>query len=151
MRFCEKGTAPLAVSGASDAPGTVPREAKGTVPIVATSAVTGQGIEALRAALVRAVEAGAVDRQAAGPVVTARHRAAMEQAAGALARAAHEARRPFDHAQGGLSDVEARDGGAPEIVALELREALDSLGAILGRHVGEDLLGTIFSRFCIGK
>ncbi len=107
----------------------------GEVEAVATSAVTGLGLEALRRALVQAVEGGAVDRQAAGPVVTARHRAAMEQAAGALARAAHEARR----------------GGASELAALELREALDALGAILGRHVDADVLGTIFSRFCIGK
>ena len=103
---------------------------------MATSAVTGLGMEALRRALVQAVEGGAVDRQAAGPVVTARHRAAMEQAAGALARAAHEAR---------------RGAGAMELAALELREALDALGAILGRHVDADVLGTIFSRFCVGK
>jgi tRNA modification GTPase len=102
---------------------------------VATSAVTGQGIEALRAALVRTVEGGAVDRQAAGPVVTARHRAAMEQAAGALARASRLARR----------------GEADELVALELHEALDALGAILGRRVDGDVLAEIFSQFCIGK
>jgi len=134
-RLCETGTAPFV----SNDRGTVPSSEnpeEGTVPIVATSAATGQGIEVLRAALVHAVEGGAVDRQAAGPVVTARHRAAMEQAAGALVRAGHEAR---------------LDGGAPEIVALELREALDALGTILGRNVGEDILGTIFSRFCIGK
>jgi len=102
---------------------------------VATSAVAGRGLSALRAALVRAVEGGAVDRQAAGPVVTARHRAAMEQAAGALARASRLARR----------------GEAGELVAVELREALDSLGAILGHRVDGDVLAEIFSQFCIGK
>ena len=102
---------------------------------VATSAVTGQGIAALRAALVRTVEGGTVDRQAAGPVVTARHRAAMEQAAGVLARASRLARR----------------GEADELVALELHDALDALGAILGRRVDGDVLSEIFSQFCIGK
>jgi tRNA modification GTPase len=77
-----------------------------------------------------------VDRQAAGPVVTARHRAGLERAVGALGRAARQAR---------------RGGGAGELVAVELRETLDALGAILGRQVGADVLEAIFSRFCIGK
>ena len=104
--------------------------------VIATSAITGQGIEELRAALVRAVEGGSVDRQAAGPVLTARHRSALEQAARALARAARLAR---------------RGGGAGELAAVELREALESLGTILGRGTGPDVLDLIFSRFCIGK
>jgi tRNA modification GTPase len=104
--------------------------------IVATSAVTGAGLDELREALVRAVEGGAVDREAVGPVVTARHRAALEQAVAALARAARVARRP---------------GGAGELVAVELQGALDALGTISGRHATADVLGDIFSRFCIGK
>ena len=39
----------------------------------------------------------------------------------------------------------------PELLALELREALDALGGILGRLSPDDLLGRIFSSFCIGK
>jgi tRNA modification GTPase len=103
-------------------------------PAVATSARTGQGLDDLRAALVRAVEGGDVDRASAGPVITARHRAAMETAAVALARAARVARR-----------------GAGELAALEMREALEALGRILGRDAGADILGEIFARFCIGK
>jgi len=75
-----------------------------------------------------------VDRQAAGPVMTARHRAALERAAVALARAARAARRP---------------GAAGELMALDLNEALDALGAIV--RTGGDVLGEIFARFCIGK
>ncbi len=104
--------------------------------VVVTSAVTGEGIEALRAALVRAVEGGAVDRQAAGPVLTARHRAALERAAGALARAAPLAERGDE---------------AGELVAMELRESLEALGAIVGDRADTDVLGAIFSQFCIGK
>jgi len=104
--------------------------------IVATSAVTGEGMAALRGALVRAVEGGSVDRQAAGPVVTARHRAALESAVVALARAGRAARRP---------------GGWGERVAVELREALEALATVVGRRVDADVLDTIFSRFCVGK
>ncbi len=43
------------------------------------------------------------------------------------------------------------DGNGPEIVAEELRLAHDSLGEITGRFSSDDLLGEIFSSFCIGK
>ena len=39
----------------------------------------------------------------------------------------------------------------PELVALELRSAVDQLATILGTVYSDDLLGRVFSRFCIGK
>jgi tRNA modification GTPase len=39
----------------------------------------------------------------------------------------------------------------PELAAIELRSALDFLGRIVGNTDTEDILGEIFSRFCIGK
>lgn len=42
-------------------------------------------------------------------------------------------------------------GGREELVALELKTAIDALGEISGVNVKEDLLDRIFSRFCIGK
>jgi len=104
--------------------------------VVATSAATGQGVDALGEALVRAVTGGTVDRQAAGPALTARHRSALEGAAVALARAHRQARR-------------AEPAG--ELVALELNDALDALAAITGEGAGAGVLETIFARFCIGK
>jgi tRNA modification GTPase len=40
---------------------------------------------------------------------------------------------------------------SPEIVAMELREALDALGQILGNVTPDDVLGRIFATFCVGK
>ncbi|HEY8750354.1 MAG TPA: tRNA modification GTPase [Tepidisphaeraceae bacterium] len=45
----------------------------------------------------------------------------------------------------------AKNVNAPELIAMELREALELLGGILGRITPDDLLGRIFSGFCIGK
>jgi tRNA modification GTPase len=38
-----------------------------------------------------------------------------------------------------------------EIIALEIRAAMDQLSSIIGEIHTEDILGEIFSRFCIGK
>lgn len=129
----------VAVTKCDRAPGEAVRErliSRGMeAPIVATSAVTGQGVDELRQVLARAVEGGAVDREAGGPVVTARHRSALEASLAALDRATHL----------------ARDDAGGELVAEELREALDALGAITGWRAGRDVLDAVFSRFCIGK
>lgn len=50
-----------------------------------------------------------------------------------------------------LSLKSAKDLFAPEIIAEELRKATDALGRITGAVDVEELLGDIFSRFCIGK
>lgn len=44
-----------------------------------------------------------------------------------------------------------KDNLSLEFVSLDLREALDSLGLIIGQTVTEDILAEIFSCFCIGK
>lgn len=51
-----------------------------------------------------------------------------------------------------LSRIEQySDSAGAEILALELREALDSLGQILGQVSPDEVLGRIFATFCIGK
>ena len=43
------------------------------------------------------------------------------------------------------------DGLSPEVLAEELRAALDAVGELVGHADSEDILGKIFSTFCIGK
>jgi tRNA modification GTPase len=99
------------------------------------SAITGVGLEAARLALAELAGAGSA-RSLAGPVAAhPRHVASLERARAALRRACET----------------AHSGECGEIVALELRDALESIGEVSGRRASEELLDRIFSRFCIGK
>ncbi|HZW31570.1 MAG TPA: hypothetical protein VFF52_12735 [Isosphaeraceae bacterium] len=42
-------------------------------------------------------------------------------------------------------------GGGDELVAFDLRLALEELGRVVGAVVTDDILDRIFRRFCIGK
>jgi tRNA modification GTPase len=48
-------------------------------------------------------------------------------------------------------DLATRQMHAPELIAEELRSAQEALSSITGEFTPDDLLGEIFSRFCIGK
>ncbi|HEX7324804.1 MAG TPA: tRNA uridine-5-carboxymethylaminomethyl(34) synthesis GTPase MnmE [Rhodanobacteraceae bacterium] len=95
------------------------------------SARTGAGLDLLRTEL-----RGAVVGDAGGDVFSARtrHVLALQRAGEALSAA---------HAR--LASV------APELVAEDLRAAQQALGEITGAVTTEDLLGAIFSTFCVGK
>jgi len=99
-------------------------------PAVAVSAGTGAGLEALVAEL-RARAIGGSDAEGARFSARRRHLDALERAGACLARAAAET-----------------DG---ELAAEELAAAQRALGEITGETTTEDLLGAIFSTFCIGK
>jgi tRNA modification GTPase len=103
--------------------------------VVRTSALTGDGIAELRAAIVEAV-AGAEDGlREAGMLTNLRQHQAVEQALRGL-DAAH------------LAVV----SGIPhEMLLLDLYESLRGLDALTGATTTDDVLHLIFSRFCIGK
>jgi len=101
--------------------------------IIALSAKTGAGVDLLCEELKRF--AGGNDGEAGAFSARARHVQALERAQACV-----------DAASRIMSD--ARAG---ELVAEELRQAQRHLGEITGEFTNEDLLGAIFSTFCIGK
>ena len=102
-------------------------------PRITLSALTGEGLESLRAHLKACMGYQTIE----GSTVSARERH-LE----ALSRA----RRQVEDAERRL-----RDSRAGELVAEELRGAGQALGEITGEFSSEDLLGRIFGSFCIGK
>ena len=62
----------------------------------------------------------------------------------------YEALREANNALNRIVEAEKRNQGL-EIVALELRESISSLGRITGEEIGDEVLDRIFSKFCIGK
>ncbi|MEJ2700412.1 MAG: hypothetical protein P8Z70_12240 [Desulfuromonadales bacterium] len=55
-------------------------------------------------------------------------------------------RRSLERFQSGLEEQLS-----PELLALDLRDALEALGEITGETTPDEILERIFSRFCIGK
>jgi len=103
------------------------------------SALAAQSDEALVLPLLRdLVDILRGDRSLdeAGPIVTSlRHRNHLERALAAVEKASEA--------------WEASASG--DILSLELRAAMYELGSITGATANEDVLGHIFSKFCIGK
>lgn len=93
---------------------------------------TGEGLAELEASIAKRV-AEALGREEAPVLTRARHRRLVEAARTALLRA-----------------ILALDQG-PELAAEDVRAAADQIGRLTGRIDVEDLLGEIFSSFCIGK
>jgi len=98
---------------------------------VALSAVTGAGLDALREHLKAVMGFTGAE---SGFIARRRHLDALQRAASHL----DTARRQLE-------------SGAGELLAEELRLAQDALGEITGKVTSEELLGRIFSSFCIGK
>ncbi len=103
-------------------------------PIVLMSARTGTGMEAFHARLREMAVGDAADAGEGAFTARARHVDALLRARSELA----DARAQIDH-------------DALELAAEALRASHDALGEITGRVRADDLLGHIFSSFCIGK
>jgi tRNA modification GTPase len=104
------------------------------LPLVRTSAITGEGMDALRACLLELVK-GSGDGSETGMLTTLRHHEAVKGALAGLAKARGAAESGIPH----------------EMVLLDLYEALRQLDSLTGETTADDILNRIFSTFCIGK
>jgi tRNA modification GTPase len=102
---------------------------------VRISCLKNEGIAQLEEAIVEKIMGGDAAHRDWSVAINARHEAALKTAL----RFCDAARQAF------------ASGLSPEFVAEELRAALNAVGDILGRVDHEEVLGKIFSTFCIGK
>jgi len=103
--------------------------------IYPVSCKTGQGIAALKQTIINYI-AGKMPDFTSGVVVTsARHK----QKLAAAVKSLKAARR----------NIKANE--TPELIAFDLRQAVQAIDEITGKVYNEEILGRIFSRFCVGK
>ena len=101
---------------------------------VSLSAVTGQGLDRLEAAVAALFPAGEAS-DSGGLLTDQRQEEAARRARDAVRRA-----------------KEALDAGlTPDAILTDAEEALDALGELTGRTAKEEIVSRIFSRFCVGK
>jgi tRNA modification GTPase len=103
------------------------------LPVLATSALTGEGIPALRERILTLATGGAAAEP--GILTSLRHRQAVVTALSAL----------DDAAQANVASI------PHEMILLDLYRALWALDSLTGQTTSEDVLNLIFSSFCIGK
>jgi tRNA modification GTPase len=115
-----------------------PENLAGQIPeasLVSISALHGSGIERLKKAIHTLVLNGQLETSVETILSNLRHKRAIEDAREALCEA--------------LKSLGAKLSS--EFITLDVREALEALGEIVGETTSEEVLDRIFSQFCIGK
>jgi len=123
----------VAINKCDLAPATPVSHECGVLPNVATSALTGEGIPALRERILTLATGGAAAEP--GILTSLRHRNAIVTALSALSDAAQANANSIPH----------------EMILLDLYRALWALDSLTGQTTPDDILALIFSTFCIGK
>jgi tRNA modification GTPase len=126
------GRAPaIRVWNKADLPGLLPRPEG----FLSVSAVTGAGLDSLEAEIVGAV-LGGDPRDSSEPLVSSdRQRDLLDRALAALNR---------------FSEARSRQV-PPDLLAVDLADALDALGEMTGEVTSAEILDRMFSQFCVGK
>ena len=103
------------------------------LPVLFTSALTGEGIPALRERILALATGGAAAEP--GMLTSLRHQQAIAAALEALSDAAQANADSIPH----------------ELILLDLYRALSALDSLTGQTTSDEILNLIFSTFCIGK
>jgi tRNA modification GTPase len=102
---------------------------------IATSAVTGEGISALRTAILEHIAGDSTAQVESGFLTSVRHQKLVNDALASLEAAAYAVEVRVPH----------------EMLLLDLYGALRPLDEITGATTTDDILNLIFGTFCIGK
>jgi tRNA modification GTPase len=107
----------------------------GFVHVVDISARDGIGIDKLVSSIESIVWKNSFPSIGEAVITCSRHKEALNRSIDACSRVI----------------VGLKEGISPEFLSIDLRECLSSLAAIIGTDVTEDILSSIFSKFCVGK
>jgi tRNA modification GTPase len=105
------------------------------IPILFVSALTGEGIELLRRKMLEVATEGDPVDEVGLKVTSQRHMDALQRAARSLSIA-------LESAENGMTN---------EFIVVDVRSSLSALGEVTGDVTTDEILESIFSRFCIGK
>ena len=126
----------LVVENKTDLPGSRSMaEVLPDCPHVRLSLLQREGIAAMREAWLQVIETGISSPQMGGVMVNARHASALSEA--------------VEHLN--LASEKLRQAELSELVAADLREAVESIGKVVGKVDNERMLDSLFQQFCIGK
>jgi tRNA modification GTPase len=125
----------LLVGNKSDLAPGVDLPAAEAAGLLRISCLSGHGLEALKEAIVKEMVSGRIHAGTHEVAINARHENALRRAQDATHRAL----------------VALGESLPPELIAIDLRLAVQAIGEIVGKTTTEDLLDSIFSQFCIGK
>ncbi|MFQ6806268.1 MAG: tRNA uridine-5-carboxymethylaminomethyl(34) synthesis GTPase MnmE [Lachnospiraceae bacterium] len=110
-------------------------EQMGTWPVLSISAGNRQGVEILEAQIRKMFFSGELEFNDQVYITNARHKNALEKARDSLE----------------MVENSIAAGMPEDFFSIDLMDAYEALGTILGESVGEDLVNEIFSKFCTGK
>ncbi|MGA2534961.1 MAG: tRNA uridine-5-carboxymethylaminomethyl(34) synthesis GTPase MnmE [Terracidiphilus sp.] len=129
-----QGRPAIVVVNKSDLAGSAePAAPVSAIPSLRTSALTGEGIPALRERILALATGGAASEP--GILTSLRHHQAIVSTLSALSDASEANVNSIPH----------------EMILLDLYRGLSALDSLTGQTTNEDILNLIFSRFCIGK
>lgn len=103
--------------------------------VVKTSTVTGVGLAEIKRKILEIVKSGSLERSGSCLMANARQK--------------HSLNKSFEFLKYAIESAENME--SLEFIALDCRNAMDSLGEIVGEVLSEDILNKIFADFCIGK
>lgn len=103
--------------------------------VLSISSLTGAGLDSLRDTILKELTGMEIGQEYPVLITRVRHQEALKKAVGYLECV-----------------VESIDKGFSEdLIAVDIRAALEAVGEITGRTVSEEIVNNIFSQFCIGK